>query len=320
MNFNTASVQPITFTGSLTGGQLPDGQYLLQWSAVDNVGIPEQNQQLVPTPTNANCPDGTPAAEGACYTTKLFSAQLNVDSTPPTITPVFTPASTGNIFAVGSTVHVSFGCADALSGIATCLSTGVSGLTDGGLINAVSSQVGTHTFTITATDKAGNTTMQSVQYQIVASSELLLLNLAKATVNQGSNLTYNIAVLNLGPAVADNVVVADTLPAGTTFVSAGYGVVSCNLGGCSDMNGPGSACSMSGNTVTCNIPTVGLLFKSFTDVLVKVTVKVTTAAVGSVLSDTATVRAVNTDPFSFDNIATARTEVCSSTGSCPKLH
>jgi len=87
MNFNTASVQPVTFTGTLTGGQLPDGQYLLQWSAFDNVGILEQNQQLVPTPPNANCPDGTPASEGACYVTTLFSAQLNVDSTPPTIAP-----------------------------------------------------------------------------------------------------------------------------------------------------------------------------------------------------------------------------------------
>jgi uncharacterized repeat protein (TIGR01451 family) len=318
--FNTAIVTPVTFSGQIGRSTVPDGSYLLEWSAVDNIGIQEQNQQLIPTPTTSNCPDGTSASEGACYVTTLFSAQLNVDSTPPTITPVFTPASTGNIFAVGSTVHVSFGCVDALSGIATCLSTGVSGLTDGGLISTVSTQVGTHTFTITATDKAGNTTTQSVQYQIVASSELLLLNLAKVTVNQGSNLTYNIAVLNLGPAVANNVVVTDTLPAGTTFVSAGYGVVSCNLGGCSDLNGPGSACSLSGNTVTCNIPTVGLLFKSFTDVLVKVTVKVTTAAVGSVLSDTAMVRAVNTDPISFDNTATARTEVCSSTTGCPRLH
>ena len=318
--FTTQVPVPVTFSPSMVS--LQDGHYTLQWSAIDNVGIPEQNQQRILQPSAGNCP-GTSSpvlAGGFCYETSLFSAPLNIDSTPPTITPVFTPASNGNIFAVNSTVHVSFGCADALSGIATCLSTGVSGLTDGGLISTVSSQAGTHTFTITATDKAGNTTTQSVQYQVVASSELLLLNLARPTVNQGSNLTYNIAVLNLGPAVADNVVVTDTLPAGTMFVSAGYGVVSCNLGGCSDMNGPGSACSLSGNTVTCNIPTVGLLFKSFTDVLVKVTVKVTTAAVGSVLSDTAMVKAVNTDPISFDNTATARTEVCSSTGSCPRLH
>ena len=148
-----------------------------------------------------------------------------------------------------------------------------------------------------------------------------LLNLAKTTVNSGSNLTYNVAVRNLGPSVADNVVVTDTLPTGTSLVSAGYGIVSCTLSGCSDLSGPGSACSISGTTVTCNIPTVGLLLKSFTGALVKITVKVnTTIAAGTVLSDTAMVKAVNTDPISIrTDSATARTEVCTSTGSCPKL-
>jgi uncharacterized repeat protein (TIGR01451 family) len=148
----------------------------------------------------------------------------------------------------------------------------------------------------------------------------LLLNIAKPTVNQGSNLTYSIAVLNLGPSVADNVVVTDTLPAGTSFVSAGYGIVSCTFGGCSDLSGPGTACT-GGATVTCTIPSVGLLLKGFTGALVKITVKVNSAtAAGTVLTDTATGKAVNTDPFLGDNSASARTEVCSSTGSCPRLH
>ncbi len=79
--FTTAVVKPITFTGTLTQGQLPDGQYMLQWSAVDNVGILEQNQQLVAaTPTQTQCPDGSPvSAGGFCYETSLFSAQLNVE-------------------------------------------------------------------------------------------------------------------------------------------------------------------------------------------------------------------------------------------------
>jgi uncharacterized repeat protein (TIGR01451 family) len=313
VGFNTAAVQPITFTGSLTGGQLADGQYLLQWSAVDNVGIQEQNQQLI-TQANGPCPGAPGSAGTQCYVTSLFSAQLNVDSTPPTITPTFTPPSTGNIFAVGAAVQVHFGCFDALSGIVTCSGTG--GLIDGVAVNTAASQVGPHTFTITATDKAGNTTTQSVQYQIVGSSELLLLNLAKENVKQGSNLTYKVVVLNFGPSVADNVVVTDTLPAGTSFVSAGYGIVSCTpWGDCSDMSGSGSACSLSGNTVTCNIPTVGLVFKGFTGALVKITVNVS-ATPGTVLKDTATVKAVNTDPFLGDNSATARTQVCSKKGSC----
>ena len=320
VGFDTTMARPITFTSSLTSGQLVDGKYLLQWSAFDNVGIPEQNQQLVTQPSGP-CPNAPMSSGTQCYVTSMFSAELNVDSTPPTIMPTFTPPSTGNIFAVGASVNVHFGCADALAGIASCVATGVSGLTDGGAINTSSSQVGTHTFTITATDKAGNMTMQQVQYQIVASAELVLLNVAKLTVNQGSSLTYNIGVLDLGPSVADDLVVTDTLPAGTTFVSAGYGTVTCTLSGCSDMSGPGSACMISGNTVTCNIPTVGLLLKTGTGALVKITVNVNSATpAGTVLTDTATGKAVNTDPIPGLNSATARTEVCSTTGSCPKLH
>jgi uncharacterized repeat protein (TIGR01451 family) len=315
---STQAAVPVTFSPPQVS--LSDGHYTLEWSAVDNVGIQEQNQQLVTTLT-AECPN-SPDSSTQCYVTSLFSAPLNVDSTAPTATIMFSPSSNGNIFAVNQQVTVSFACDDPLvngvhSGIATCVSLGGQPSTGGPL---TTSKAGTFTYTVTATDVAGNQTKQSVQYQIVGSSELVLLNLAKPTVNQGSNLTYNIAVLNFGPAVADNLVVTDTLPAGTSFVSAGYGIVSCMPGGCSDMNGPGTACSISGNTVTCNIPTLGLLFKSFTGALVKITVNVNSATPGTVLKDTATVRAVNTDPFLGDNSATARTEVCTSRGSCPDLH
>jgi uncharacterized repeat protein (TIGR01451 family)/fimbrial isopeptide formation D2 family protein len=41
-----------------------------------------------------------------------------------------------------------------------------------------------------------------------------------AVVNSGGTITYTITVTNNGPATANNVVVTDTLPTGTTFVSA----------------------------------------------------------------------------------------------------
>jgi uncharacterized repeat protein (TIGR01451 family) len=234
------------------------------------------------------------------------TVSIKIDTMPPTIAPSFTPSSTGNVFAVGETVHVAFGCMDERSGIYSCLGTG--GLTDGGTVNTSASQVGPHTFTITATDNAGNTTTQMVSYQVVGSSDLTLLDIAGFTVKTGNNLTYNVAVLNLGPSVADDVVVKDTLPANTSFVSAGFGTVTCTFAGCTDMAGSGTACSLSGNTVTCNIPTVGLLLKSWTGALVKITVKVNATA-GTTLKDTASVTAANTDPHPGNNTATAQTRV-----------
>jgi uncharacterized repeat protein (TIGR01451 family) len=57
-----------------------------------------------------------------------------------------------------------------------------------------------------------------------------------ASVRQGSNLTYTISYANTGTLDASNVVIKDTLPAGTTFVSASNGgtinngVVTWNVG------------------------------------------------------------------------------------------
>src|SRR5208337_3077983 len=58
-DFNTLTVQPITFPGSSNQISLPDGQYFLQWSAVDNVGILEQNVQFVSSGTCPNPAGGT---------------------------------------------------------------------------------------------------------------------------------------------------------------------------------------------------------------------------------------------------------------------
>ncbi len=50
-------------------------------------------------------------------------------------------------------------------------------------------------------------------------------------VNRGSQVTYTLDVVNNGPSGATNVVVADTLPAGLTFVSATGGTVTAPVGG-----------------------------------------------------------------------------------------
>src|SRR5207302_7394911 len=50
-------------------------------------------------------------------------------------------------------------------------------------------------------------------------------------VSSGSDLTYAIGVVNLGPNTASGVMVTDLVPAGTSFVSAQFAKGSCTVSG-----------------------------------------------------------------------------------------
>jgi uncharacterized repeat protein (TIGR01451 family) len=259
----------------------------------------------------------TPSADPNQNWASFKTATIKIDTVAPTISAItFNPSSTGNIFASGQIVHPLFTCNDDRSGIASCLGTGGVAGDGSGILNTTGT--GTKTFTVTATDNAGNVTTSSpVTYQVVGSSELVIFNLTKLTVNAGTSLAFRFGVINFGPAVANNVVFKTTLPAGVTFSSAGFGTVTCVPGSCADIPAPPNSCSVASGVVTCNIPTVGLITK-LTGVLVKITVNVpSNATVGSIIKDTATVKAANSDPISFDNTATSATQVCSTSGRCP---
>ncbi len=91
------------------------------------------------------------------------------------------------------------------------------------------------------------------------------------TVAHGGNLTYTLAVTSKGPDFGYNVRVADTLPAGTTFVSYDAGGGSC------------SAPAVGGTgTLKCEV----LRLEKGDTYTVKLTVKVNAAA-GTMLSNTA---------------------------------
>ena len=85
----------------------------------------------------------------------------------------------------------------------------------------------------------GNGTSTSPALVSPATTDLSIAKTANGTrFPPGANATYTITATNNGPAVATNVVVTDTLPAGTTFVSAtpsqgscvGTTTVTCSLG------------------------------------------------------------------------------------------
>jgi Legume lectin domain len=182
--FNTATVQPVTFTGIVNGSSVPDGTYFLQWSATDNVGIPEQFQQLVPFSVAANpqgtCSDGSPvSASGACYNTSSFTAALNVDSTSPTVT-VTSPTNT--TYTSGQKVAAAYSCIDPTPGAG--LAGGTAGC-QGSVANKTNIDTTpsgpgttTKTFTVTSADAAipANTTSKSVTYSVTCHYAVLSVN------------------------------------------------------------------------------------------------------------------------------------------------
>jgi len=85
-----------------------------------------------------------------------------VDATPPSIT-VTAPAD-GAVYAVGEQVTADFSCTDEHSGVASCVgSVAVGAAVDTG-------SVGEKTFTVEASDNAGNTASKTVNYAVADTS------------------------------------------------------------------------------------------------------------------------------------------------------
>jgi uncharacterized repeat protein (TIGR01451 family) len=170
------------------------------------------------------------------------------------------------------------------------------------------STLGPHTFTASVTDSATDNASQTVNYTVVGPANLAILKLAAPKVATGSKLTYAIGVADFGPANAVGVVVTDTLPSGTIFVSASGNKENCGITnghfGCSS-----TPVTCSGNsTVTCNIGTLmPLSWTSLNGATIQITVTVT--ATGGTIKNTATVSGSNADPNPGNNSSTASTLV-----------
>ena len=123
------------------------------------------------------------------------------------------------------------------------------------------------------------------------SADMAVTATGPATVTAGSNATYTITITNNGPNAATGVVLTDTLPTGSTFVS-----ITESSG--SDV----FTSAQSGGTVTetasASIATGG------TDTFTLVVNAPSSLPAGANFSDTATVSSTTTDPNSSNNTAT----------------
>jgi Bacterial lectin len=256
---------------------LPDGTYILHWSAVDNVGISEKSIVLDQT-TGDTCNNpvsgGTPSSfKAPCYNTDLFVTTINVDSTPPQIKLAsFSPASSTATFTFGQTVYPIFTCTDNLSGVASCGGASVScplnvappNLTSPNALNTQT--LGLNHLTATVTDCAGNTNTTTISYTVVSNADLQIKTLPLLTLGIGVPgiipVTYGAAITNLGSTAASNVTVTTTFstPAGILLgtPTATISTVTCSNSPCTlkGITISSTPCSISGTTVTCSVPTL----------------------------------------------------------------
>jgi uncharacterized repeat protein (TIGR01451 family) len=135
-----------------------------------------------------------------------------------------------------------------------------------------------------------NTSVSTVLVEPAADADLALFMAASPTpAFLSSSLTYTIQVQNLGQAAAATVQVTDTIPTGTTLVSAA--------------GTTGWSCS--GTTaITCSL--TGTMAQGATGTI---TITVTTPSTSGPISNTATVKTTTTDPVSSNNSATVITVV-----------
>lgn len=150
---------------SLSSG---DGSYTLHYYAQDCAGTQELQfalNSLVIPPS---------------WYTAFYTYPINLDTAAPTVSSIaLTPA--GGSYTFGQPVTASFSCSDTESGLQSCggttftLTNGAGPLTSGALTAAVPTSAlgGTNTFTVTATDFAGNTSSQSVTYTVTQAPQTI---------------------------------------------------------------------------------------------------------------------------------------------------
>ncbi len=155
---------------------------------------------------------------GNCVTAGPI-ANNKIDKLAPAIT-IATPAN-GATYLLKQVVIAGYSCADGGAGLASCTGSVASG-------SAIDTNtVGSKTFSVTTSDLVGNTASQTVSYSVVrkstgstSSADLGITMNAPAQAARGTDISYAITIQNKGPNNADSVMVSDSIPAGTTFVSA----------------------------------------------------------------------------------------------------
>jgi uncharacterized repeat protein (TIGR01451 family) len=158
-----------------------------------------------------------------------------------------------------------------------------------GLLTGTPTAAGSFSFTTNALDSASvNATNNTCSITVAAAAaDVSIVKSGPATVATSTNIIYDIAVANAGPSLAAGVTVTDTLPAGTTFVSATPSQGSCT----------------GTSTVSCSLGTVPASGGATVQLVVK------SPGTSGTVANTATVAADTPDPNLANNTSTASIKV-----------
>ncbi|MBA2543299.1 MAG: DUF11 domain-containing protein, partial [Deltaproteobacteria bacterium] len=287
----------ITTTAPAGGGSITDTATI---SAATSDPVAANNSATTTTTVTASAdlaiavtdsPD--PVTAGATLTYSLAVTNLG-PSTASTITVTDTLDPTVTFISAAGT---GWTCSQA-GGVVSCTRSALAAGAAPAITISVTAPAQPTTVTNTASVDAAtadpvaanNTAVTTTN--VTASAELsIAVSDAPDPVTANAPLTYTIGIANAGPSTADSIVVTNTLPAGTTFVSA---------------SGAGWACSASGQVVTCTRTSLG------PGTAPAITITATAPAEGGSITDTASVSAATADPVAGNNTASATTVVTAS--------
>ena len=131
----------------------------------------------------------------------------------------------------------------------------------------------------------------SVDTVVTPSADLAVVKSGPATIAAGTDITYTVTATNSGPTAAFDVTLADTTPAGTTFVSA------------TQTSGPAFNCAGPGCTL--------VIFPAGSTATFTFVFHVPPGATGSVVN-TATIAAASGDPDGSNNTSTSTATIAPS--------
>jgi hypothetical protein len=247
----------------------------------------------------------------------VLAPTFSVDEVAPTVKYTFSVP--GNTFTVGQPVNILYTCTDVGSGLANCASqlvptgcptapaVGAPTYTFSSTVDTSAGAVGPHTFTVTATDCAGNISgSQTVSYSVAAPAADTAIGEVDTSdyVRRGGKVTFLAYVVDLSSPTAYGVNYNATInfPAGTLggTITANVQNISCTIHGCTFSTTP---CTTTSSTVSCNIGQLASLLKGSV-AIVNLTVPVSpTATLGSVFTINSTVTSDN-DPNLKNNTNT----------------